>query len=92
MAQSALKQRLRILLQHGALYVGRRPRLKVVVLRILNRMPSVKSRVARFVLGMAATRVLPRDVPKELAHLTPRARQIHADLITAFGQRNSDNL
>jgi len=55
-------------------------------------MPSVKSRVARFVLGMAATRVLPRDVPKELAHLTPRARQIHADLITAFGQRNSDNL
>jgi O-antigen chain-terminating methyltransferase len=82
---SALKPSVKVLLQHAALYVGRRPWLKRVVLSVLEHFPGLKSRLFLAVLGTAATATSPAtNVPTELAHLSPRARQIYADLKTAI--------
>lgn len=87
---SALKPTVKILLQHAALYVGRRPRLKRLVLAILTSFPGLKTRRTRW----ATTATLwnqPQTVPTDIAHLTPRARQIYAYLKAAIARRQKEN-
>ncbi len=83
----ALKPRAKVLLNHAALYVGRRPWLKSQALNALNRFPRLKSRLLHIVTGEKRHPAQPQKVPLELAHLTPRARQIYADLKAAIAQQ-----
>jgi len=87
---NALKPRAKVFLQHAALYVGRRPRLKNAALKALNRFPCLKSRLFQVITGLRAQPVQPQNVPADIAHLTPRARQIHADLKAAIERRQKE--
>jgi len=90
MTQSMMKA----LLQQAALYVRRRPRFQRLVMGVLARFPGLKAKLVRAAMGGAAiyTRPAPQPhVPTELAHLTPRARQIHADLKAAIERHQKEN-
>lgn len=84
---NAFKPRIKVLLQHAALYIRRRPRLKNAVLRVLYRFPGLKSRLFRVVAGIKTPPARPENVQTDIAHLSPRARQIHADLKAAIERR-----
>ena len=87
----ALRLRARIFLQHAALYVGRRPRLKNAALKLLNHFPRLKSRLFQVVTGIRAQPAQAQNMPTDLAHISPRARQIYADLETAIERRQKEN-
>jgi FkbM family methyltransferase len=90
-----LKQRSKLLLQHAALYIDRRPVLKNAATKLLHRFPSVKARLAQ-TIGQTAiqpsllqsTQSLNRQV--DLADLTPHARQIYADLKAAIERQQKE--
>lgn len=84
LSPGALKPTVKILLQHAALYVGRRPWLKRLTLAVLDYFPGIKSRLFCVASGTTAIYSVPPNVPTELAHLGPRARQIYADLKAAI--------
>lgn len=85
-----LKQRIRLVLQHAALYVGRRPWLRRTVHRVLAHCPGVRSRLIRAVQRTSAGyQAVSVEVPTELAQLTLHARSIHADLVSAIQKRNT---
>ncbi|MDO9250012.1 MAG: FkbM family methyltransferase [Hydrogenophaga sp.] len=88
----ALKSKLKTLLKHAALYVGRRTTLKRMTLVALGRFPSLKSRLFRLVQGSEATCNVPvPNVPTNAAHLSPRAQQVYADLkIVLANSKRSD--
>jgi hypothetical protein len=86
-SHQTLKQRAKLLLRHAALYVGRRPRLNGIALKVLNRFPSLKSRLFQIANGTKIQAVQPQHAPPDLAQLTPRARQIYADLKAAIERR-----
>jgi FkbM family methyltransferase len=88
----ALKSKLKTLLKHAALYVGRRTTLKRMTLVALGRFPSLKSRLFRLVQGSEATCNVPvPNVPTKTAHLSPRAWQVYADLkIALTNSKRSD--
>lgn len=90
----ALKSRAIVVLQHANLYINRRPRLRRVIVALVNRFPGMKTHLMRLVMGASASfaqRARPHDIPAELSQLTPRARRIYADLKSAIerqkGQR-----
>jgi hypothetical protein len=87
-----LKRRIRLVLQHAALNIGRRPRLKEAVTSALNRFPGLQSRLIRTTTGMATLPVRLQGVPDTPAHLSPRARQIYADLKDAIKRRQRDQM
>ena len=77
---SALRN-VKLLLQHSALYIARRPRLKRFVLAVLKKFPKVKNRLA--MLRHQQATILSFDdhvVPDELAQLSPHARRIYLEL------------
>ena len=88
---NTLKPRAKVFLQHAALYVGRRPRLKNAALKALNRLPRLKSRLFQIAAGIKTQPAQPQNMPADIAHLTPRARQIHADLKAAIERRQKEN-
>lgn len=81
---NTLKPRAKVLLPHAALYIGRRPRLKNVTLRVLNRNPGLKSRLFKVLSGSAIQPLQPQNELTDIAHHTPRARRIFADLKSAL--------
>ncbi len=85
------KSQIKRLLQHAALYIRRRPRLENAVLRVLYRFPGLKSRLFRVVAGIKTPPARPENVPTDIAHPSPRARQIHADLNAAIERRQKEN-
>ena len=93
---SALKPTVKILFQHAALYVGRRPWLKRVVLTILTRFPGLKLRLRQVVWATTPTATTatqwnqPQTVPTAIAQLTPRARQVYADLKAAIARHKEE--
>jgi FkbM family methyltransferase len=87
---NALKPRAKALLQHAVLCVGKRPRLKNAALNALNRFPRLKSRLFRIVSGTTVPPSQLENVPTEIAHLTPRARQIYADIKAAIERRKKE--
>ena len=74
-------------LKHAALYVNRRPQLRKATIGVLNRFPAVKYRLVSVVNGAYQAPATPPSVPLELAHLSPHARRIHADLKAALARR-----
>jgi len=88
-----IRPKIRLILQHAALYIGRRPRLKRFVLALLNRLPRLKSRLMRVALITGtATGPMSQKTPTELSHLSPRARQIYADLKAAIEKNKQENV
>lgn len=80
---SALKPQLKGLVRDAAFFIGRGPALKRMTLRALNRFPNLKSRLERIVVAHYENQVTvetAHDNRHDLANLTPRARQIYADL------------
>ncbi len=86
-----LRLRTRILVQHAALYVIARPKLRRIAVTALARMPSVKSRLNRIMVGVAMPLVTVPPVHQGMAHLPPRVRHIYADLKIAISQQQKDN-
>ena len=91
LSPSAMKAYAKTLLRHAARYVIARPRLRNAALALLDRLPSVKSRLSRILSGDATPQVAAAHVPTDLAHLTPRARQIYVDLKAAIEHRQKEN-
>jgi hypothetical protein len=87
-----LRRRIKLVLQHAALNIGRRPRLKRAVSSALNRFPGLYSRLVRTTTGMATLPVRLQGVPDTAAHLSPHARQIYADLKDAIKRRQRDQM
>lgn len=82
---NALRPQVSLLLQHAKLYVRRRPRLKGAALSLLNRFPELKLVLLRATSSTVSSSVFPvAPVESRLTALTPRARQIYADLKTAI--------
>jgi len=76
-------KRLKVLLQHAALYVRERPQLKNAAWKVLNRFPRLKLWLFQAITPPA----LQQNLPMAIARLTPRARLIYADLKTAIAHR-----
>jgi O-antigen chain-terminating methyltransferase len=71
----------KLLLQHSALYIARRPRLKRFVLAVLKKFPKVKNRLAMLRHQQATgLSFAGHAVPRELAQLSSHARRIHFEL------------
>ncbi|MHB8784896.1 MAG: class I SAM-dependent methyltransferase [Thauera sp.] len=91
-SSKVLRPKLKLLLQHAALYIRRRPKLKRTVLSILEYFPGIRARLFRVVSPMAqqvqAIRYQLQHEEPDLASLTPRARQIHADLKSALARQH----
>jgi len=66
-------------------YVASRSRLKKVILHVLDRCPTAKSRLIRILFTGTASPIAPG-----LEHLTPRARQIYDDLTAAIELAKKD--
>ncbi len=87
----ALKPKLKLFLQHTALYVRRRPWLRRVTLGVLAHFPSLKTRLLRIVTDNGASHSSRQsDALTELAHLTPRARRIYTDLKSALARQQKE--
>ena len=91
LSPGAMKAHATTLLRHAARYVIARPRLRNAALALLDRLPSVKSRLSHILIGDALPQIAAAHVPIDLAHLTPRARQIYADLKAAIEHRQKEN-
>lgn len=89
---SAMRLHAKVFLQRAAHFVGRHPRLKNAALKILNRFPRVKSRLFHVITGIKIQSVRLQNVPIEVANLSPRARQIHADLKAAIKRRQKERI
>ncbi|ART47158.1 class I SAM-dependent methyltransferase [Acidovorax carolinensis] len=93
----ALKQHAKLLLQHAALYVGRRPYLKNAAIKVLHRFPNVKTRLAQTI---RQTTIQPSQhqsaqsnhMQADVSDLTPHARQIYADLKNAIERHRKENV
>jgi FkbM family methyltransferase len=85
-----LKPQIKLLLRHAALYVYRRPRLRNAAFAVLNRFPTLKRRLVSLITSTPVPTTNQQNGPAELAQLTPRARQIYADLKAAIEARNKD--
>ncbi|MEN6587089.1 MAG: hypothetical protein ABFE02_13705 [Sulfuricella sp.] len=91
LAPSNYKAHIKLLFQHATRYVLIRPKLRNAALAVLNRFPRLKNRVARIVIGAAPQPVTMKDVPADLAQLTPRARQTYSNLKAAIECRQKEN-
>jgi len=86
----AFKSAVRECLKRAAKYVNSQPKLRKAALEILNRFPAVKYRLARIVNGVPQWPAVTPSVPVELAHLSPHARRVYADLKAALGRRRGE--
>jgi hypothetical protein len=86
----AMKLRVKVSLHYAAAFVSKHRRLRIAALRVLNRFPRLKSRLLRVIVGTPTFPVHPQNVPSDVPHLTPRARQIYADLEAAIEQVRED--
>ena len=69
-----------VLLQHVALYVRERPRLKNAAWKVLHRFPRLKW----WLFQVITVPVQHQNLPMDMAHFNSRVRQIYADLKTAI--------
>ena len=84
----SLKPKLKLLLQHAALYANRRPWIRRIALSVLARFPGLKARLFQ---SLASRHNPAPNVPSELAHLSPRARKIYDDMKSALAKRQQGN-
>jgi O-antigen chain-terminating methyltransferase len=80
----ALKGKIKLLLAHASLYVNRRPKLRHAVLGVLARFPTVKARIKVATINRSFPQKTARIATIDLKNLTPRTRQIYAELKAAI--------
>jgi SAM-dependent methyltransferase len=80
----AIKTKTKLLLAHASLYVNRRPKLRQAALGVLARFPTLKARLKVATMNRYFAQTTVPTVSTDLANLTPRARQIYADLRAAI--------
>jgi len=88
---AGLSSRSNAVLQHTALYIRRRPRLKRKVLLLVNRFTFLKPLVAKasgVTVVSSSIPTFPASSP-ELAQLTPRARRIYMNLQSAIDKQRA---
>ena len=83
-AKSALKTKIKLLLAHAKLYVTRRPKLRHAALVVLAQFPTLKARLKAATANKSFAQIIAPTASTDLANLTPRARQIYADLRAAI--------
>ena len=88
---SPWKSRAKSLIQHAASYIRRRPGLKKASLTLLKWFPGLRSRLFRVISGATMLPDQSPSGPVVVAHLTPHARQIYADLKTAIERHQKGN-
>jgi O-antigen chain-terminating methyltransferase len=77
----SVRRNVKLLLQHSALYIARRPRLKRFVLAVLKKIPKLRNRLAMLRHQQATgLSFAGHAVPRELAQLSSHARRIHFEL------------
>jgi len=87
---SAMKMHAKKFLRYAGGYVIARPKLRNSALMLLDCLPGLKSRLSRILVGGTAPQFATAHMPEDLASLTPRARQIYADLKAAVKHRRED--
>jgi FkbM family methyltransferase len=93
---STLKRRAKLLLQHAALYVGRRPHLKNAAMNVLRRFPNIKARLAQ-IIRQATIQPSQHQAAQfhnmhaDVTYLTPYTRRIYADMKAAIERRSKGN-
>lgn len=85
------KKKIRLFLTHAKLYINRRPGLKRVALAGLAPFPALARRLAQATLAASPAQIARPQVATELAHLTPRARRIYADIKIAIENRRKES-
>jgi SAM-dependent methyltransferase len=88
--KSAIKKKTKFLLLHASLYVNRRPKLRQVALVVLAKFPTLKVRLKVAMMNRYFEQTAKPTVSTDLANLTPRARQIYADLKDAIDRRKRE--
>jgi O-antigen chain-terminating methyltransferase len=86
---NSLKSRLKPLIKHAALYINRRPKLRDVAIKTLNRFPAIKVRIKHIVTPAdpivvstsQSVHVIEND---GFQYLSPQTKQIYNDLKTAI--------
>ena len=79
-AKSALKTKIKLLLAHVKLYINRRPKLQLAVMRVLAKFPNLNARLKHASFNSYSPQTTEPNISTKLAQLTPRARQIYEDL------------
>ncbi|KVX82213.1 methyltransferase type 11 [Burkholderia ubonensis] len=87
-AKDACKSGMRRALFRGVAYANRNPELRRLAVRVLNRMPGVKQRLVRIIVGAPAQPVQRKPVDDD--GLTPRAREAFMALKSALTQENGN--
>ncbi|MBN3831743.1 methyltransferase domain-containing protein [Burkholderia sp. Ac-20344] len=86
-AKGACKSGMRRALFRGVAYANRNPELRRLAVRVLNRMPGVKQRLVRIIVGAPAQ---PVRKPVDDDGLTPRAREAFTALKSALAHENGN--
>ncbi|MBV5340916.1 MAG: FkbM family methyltransferase [Deltaproteobacteria bacterium] len=91
LASNVLKPQMKVFLQYATLYVGKRPRMRNAAIQLMNRFPGLKSRLRRVISGTTTPLRDQLNVPKDIAHFTPHARQLYGDLKSAIERYRKEN-
>lgn len=87
---SKSKEKTKLLLAHGALYVNHRPKLRRIMFAVLALFPALEGYIKRAMTTASSMQIAHPVVATELANLTPRARSIYQDLKAAIGQTKGE--
>ena len=88
--KQALKVKTKLLLAHASLYVNRRPTLKYAALSVLAYFPTVKARLKVVTMHRSVAQTAAPTDSTDLTTLTPRVRQIYADLKAAIEHQQKE--
>jgi O-antigen chain-terminating methyltransferase len=88
----SIKTKARWLLAHASLYINRRPKLKHAALGVLARFPTLKARLKVAMTNRSFAETTMPTGSTLFANLTPRARQIHADLKAAIVRLHKESI
>ena len=73
----------------------RYPRMTALADKTLSRLPFLRSHLMEILLksdaSLSATEIATTSEEQSLTHLSPRARQIHVDLIAAMGRKRQED-
>ena len=88
----ALKIKFELLLQHGSLYIGKRPQLERIAIQLLKRLPGLNQRFKSTVQVNSINDIsLIQDLNIEQANLNQRARHVYANLKAAIESEQKEN-
>ncbi|MCA8421898.1 methyltransferase domain-containing protein [Burkholderia seminalis] len=87
-AKASCKARVRGALFRGIAYANRNPQLRRLAVQVLNRMPGMKQRLVRIIVGAPAQPAQRKPIDDD--GLTPRAREAFTALKSALAHENGN--